>query len=405
MHTPLMGSGHDLWYNISGIPLKPPRSLVFGSPALATPEINEVIRTLKSGWIGTGPRAERFEKDFVKFKGGHHAVAVSSCSAALHLSLLASGIGPSDEVITSALTYCATVNAVIHAGATPVLVDVDPYTMNLDPARVEAALTRKTKVILPVHFAGRPCDMEALTRLARSRGLGLIEDCAHATEAMYKGRPTGTFGDFGCFSFYANKNVVTGEGGMILARRRKDAERVRILALQGIDRDAWRRQRAANRHYRVIAAGFKYNMPDLLAAIGIHQLRRIKASWSRRQGIWRRYNEGLRDLPLGLPIDPLPQTRHAYHLYTVLIDKKRSGIHRDGFRERLRARGIDTGVHYLSIPEHPYYRKKFGWKPEDFPHARRIGRQTVSLPLSPSMNDADVDSVITATRSAFAWRS
>jgi dTDP-4-amino-4,6-dideoxygalactose transaminase len=385
-------------------PVRPPgQFLVFGAPALEEAEIAEVVASLRSGWLGTGPKVERFERDFERYQGGGHAVAVSSCTAALHLSLLASGIGPGDEVITTPLTFCATVNAIIHAGATPVLADVDPRSMNLDPERVQEKITPRTRALVPVHFAGRACAMDRLMEIAARRGLQVIEDCAHAIETRWGGRPAGSFGDFGCFSFYVTKNVVTGEGGMVLARNEVGADRIKRLALHGMSRDAWKRfSDEGYKHYYVMEAGFKYNMMDLQAALGIHQLARVEQSWRRREQIWRRYDQAFAGLPVGLPAPPEPDTRHALHLYTLRIDKERCGVSRDAFLEAMTRQNIGVGVHYLSIPEHPYYRETFGWKPEDTPQAARIGRQTVSIPLSAGLADRDVEDVITAVRRCLA---
>ena len=377
------------------------RFLVFGSPAVEEPEIAEVVATLRSGWVGTGPRVAQFERQFAEYKGVQHVAAVNSCTAALHLALLASGVGPGDEVITTALTFCATVNAIIHAGATPVLADVDPVTMNLDVADVERKITPRTRALLPVHFGGRLCDMDALCALAAHKGLKLIEDCAHAIESEHGGRKAGTFGDFGCFSFYVTKNVVTGEGGMVVAKREEDIARIKVLALHGMSKDAWKRfSDEGYRHYQVVEAGFKYNMMDLQAAIGIHQLARVERYWLRREAIWRRYDEAFEDLPVGRPAAPRDGTRHAYHLYTILVDEERAGTGRDPFLDAMTYNNIGVGVHYLSIPEHPYYQRKFGWRPEHYPEAMRIGRQTVSLPLSPKLTDGDVADVIAAVRVA-----
>jgi dTDP-4-amino-4,6-dideoxygalactose transaminase len=377
--------------------------LVFGSPKIEQPEIEEVIACMESGWLGTGPRVARFEEDFKIYKDARHAVAVNSCTAALHLSLLAAGLRSGDEVITTPLTFCATVNAILHSGAIPVLADVDSRTMNIDPSRVESAITSKTRAVLPVHFAGRPCEMDPLCDLVKRHGLKLIEDCAHAIESEYKGRKTGTFGDFGCFSFYVTKNIVTGEGGMVLTRDEEDSIRLKVLALHGMSKDAWKRfGDEGYKHYRVIECGFKYNMMDLQAAIGIHQLQRIERYWQRRREIWQRYNEAFAGLPIELPADPAPETRHSYHLYTILVDEGRTGIGRDAFLDAMTSRNIGVGVHYLSIPEHPYYRHSFGWKPEDYPNAMRIGRQTASLPISAKLSDRDVDDVIGAVVRIFS---
>jgi dTDP-4-amino-4,6-dideoxygalactose transaminase len=373
--------------------------LIFGAPAIEDAEIQEVVATMKTGWLGTGPKVMRFENEFKAYKGSEHAVAVNSCTAALHLSILAAGLKPGDEVITTPMTFCATVNAIVHAGATPVLVDVDPVTMNIDPERVEAKITSKTKAILPVHFAGRPCDMDALCEIARRHNLKLIEDCAHAIETEYKGRKAGTFGDFGCFSFYVTKNITTGEGGMILTPSQADASRLKTLALHGMSKDAWKRfGDDGYKHYQVVEVGFKYNMMDLQAAIGIHQMERVAPYWQRREEIWQRYNEAFANLPVVLPAEPEPDTIHGYHLYTILIDEAKTGISRDAFLNAMNGENIGLGVHYMSIPEHPFYQQKFGWQPEDYPNATCIGRQTVSLPLSAKLTDADVEDVIAAVK-------
>lgn len=382
------------------------RFLVFGAPAIEDADIEALVATMRSGWLGTGPQTARFEAEIARYKQSPHAVAVNSCTAALHLSLLASGIGPGDEVITTPMTFCATVNAIIHAGATPVLADVDPVSMNIDPRAVEEALTERTAALLPVHFAGRPCDMDALVKISSSRGLRLIEDCAHAIETQYRGRPVGTFGDFGCLSFYVTKNIITGEGGMVLARNQADAERIKVLGLHGMSKDAWKRfSDEGYRHYEVVTAGFKYNMMDLQAAIGLRQLERIDRYWLRRREIWSRYDEAFADLPLTLPASPEADTRHGYHLYTVLIDPERTnGISRDEFLAAMTRNNIGVGVHYRSIPEHPFYQERFGWRPESFPNAMRIGRQTVSLPLSAKLSVDDVEDVIRAVRGILGGR-
>ena len=371
--------------------------LVFGSPLIEEDEISEVVSTLRSSWIGTGPKVARFEEDFKRYKNASHAVAVNSCTAALHLSLLAAGLDEGDEVITTALTFCSTINAIIHAKAKPVLVDVEADSMNIDPDRIREAITSRTKAILPVHFAGRPCRMDVICSIADEHNLQLIEDAAHAIEAEYKGKKMGTFGDFGCFSFYATKNITTGEGGMVLAKREEDAAKIKILALHGMSKDAWKRfGDEGYKHYFVTDCGFKYNMMDIQAAIGIHQLKRIDSYWLRRQTIWNRYNESLTDLPITLPSAPESDTRHSYHLYTILIDEKKAGISRDQMLDAMTQENIGVGVHYLSVPEHPYYQESFGWKPEDYPNAMRIGRQTVSLPISAKLTDKDASDVIKA---------
>lgn len=375
--------------------------LVFGAPQIDEAEIAEVVACLRSGWLGTGPRVAQFERDFAAFRGtqASQVAAVNSCTAALHVSMLAAGLEPGSEVITTPLTFCATVNAILHAGLVPILADVDPATQNIDPAAIEAAITPRTRAILPVHFAGRPCEMDQIMAIAHKHNLVVIEDCAHAVEAEFRGQSLGTFGDFGCFSFYVTKNVVTGEGGMILGRSEDQIARARIIALHGMSKDAWHRfGDKGYKHYQVVECGFKYNMMDLQAAIGLHQLARVDESWRRRVAIWQRYDEAFHPLPITLPAPADGHTRHGRHLYTMMIDKQRCGIERDDFLEAMNAARIGTGVHYLSIPEHPYYQQRFGWHPEQWPNAMKLGRQTVSLPLSPAMSDDDVERVVDAVR-------
>lgn len=373
--------------------------LVFGAPCIQSEEIRSVVQSLRSGWIGTGRKVAQFEEQFRLYKNASYAVAVASCSAALHLSLLALGLQPGDEVITSAMTFCATVNGIIHAGLTPVLADIDPDSNNIDPADVERRITTRTRAIVPVHFAGRACNMEQLCAIADRHGLRMVEDCAHAIETEYHGRPAGTFGDFGCFSFYVTKNVVTAEGGMILAANQVDAARIKTLALHGLNADAWTRfNDTGYRHYDVVDCGFKYNMTDIQAAIGIPQLQRVERNRLRREQIWNRYTEAFADLPVTLPAPPEPRTRHAYHLYTLLIDQEAAGLDRDAFLDAMISRNIGIGVHYRSIPEHGFYRMRFNWNPDEWPVSRSVGRRTVSIPLSAGLSDRDVDDVIHAVQ-------
>jgi dTDP-4-amino-4,6-dideoxygalactose transaminase len=377
--------------------------IVFGAPQIAQAEIDEVVACMQSGWLGTGPRVARLERDFAEFKGVNPArvAAVNSCTAALHVSMVAAQLEPGAEVITTPMTFCATINAIIHAGLTPVLADVDPVTQCIDPRAIQAAITPRTQAIIPVHFAGRPCDMDAIMAIAAKHGLIVIEDCAHAIETEYRGRKAGTFGDFGCFSFYATKNVATGEGGMILARDEQRIARARILALHGMSKDAWHRfSDKGYKHYAVVEAGFKYNMMDLQAAIGIHQLARVEANWQRRLEIWNAYLEAFADLPIDLPAPFEPDTRHALHLFTIGVDRDRCGIDRDQLLMRLHEAGIGTGVHYRSIAEHPYYQERFGWRPEQWPEAMLIGRRTLSIPLSPSLSDGAVNRITSKIRAA-----
>ncbi|PBS11718.1 UDP-4-amino-4,6-dideoxy-N-acetyl-beta-L-altrosamine transaminase [Lysobacteraceae bacterium NML93-0792] len=382
--------------------------ITFGAPQIQEAEISEVEACLRSGWLGTGPRVAQFEKDFALYKGLAHtqAAALNSCTAALHVGMVAANLEPGSEVVTTPLTFCATANAIIHAGLTPVLADVDPVTQCIDPAAIEAAITPRTSAILPVHFAGRPCDMDRIMQIADRHGLMVIEDCAHAIETEYRGRKAGTFGDIGCFSFYSTKNVATGEGGMIISSDDALIARAKVLALHGMSKDAWHRfGDVGYRHYQVVDIGFKYNMMDLQAAIGLHQLERVDANWTRRQHIWQQYMAAFADLPVGLPAPVEQDTRHGYHLFTPLIAPDAEGPTRDDALELMHRHGIGVGVHYLSLPEHPVYQQRFGWRPEQWPNAERIGRQTISLPISPKLVDSDIARVIAAFRSLFQHRA
>jgi dTDP-4-amino-4,6-dideoxygalactose transaminase len=373
--------------------------LVFGSPQLLEPEIDAVVAAMRSSWIGTGPRVKEFEQAFARYTGASHAIAVNSCTAALHLACVAVGVGPGDEVIVPAMTFASTANVVIHAGGTPVFADVDRATMCLDPVDTAAKITPRTKAIVPVHFAGRACDLHALMSLASARGVRLIEDCAHAVETLVDGRHAGTFGDFGAFSFYATKNVVTGEGGMLVTANEEWAQRVQRLALHGLSADAWKRfSDAGFKHYEVMEPGFKYNMMDLQAAIGLPQLERVEANLVRRNDIWSRYDRAFADLPVFLPAPAAPGTRHARHLYTLLLDIDRLKATRDEVQGALHAQRIGTGVHYKALHLHQYYRERYGAQTGSLPNAEWISARTMSLPLSPKLTDSDVEDVIFAVR-------
>jgi len=369
--------------------------LIFGSPLIERPEIDEVLATLESGWVGTGPRVQKFEEMFKKYKGSRFAAALSSCTAALHLSMLAIGAKRGDEVILPAMTFAGTANAVIQTGARPVFVDCQRDTFNIEPEDIKRKITRRTKAIIPVHFAGRPANMDEIMKLARKFSLKVVEDCAHAIEAEYHGRKAGTFGELGCFSFYVTKNITTAEGGMVITDNPRYDEKIKILALQGMTKDAWKRfSDKGYKHYKVVYSGYKYNMTDIQAAIGIHQLPRINKYWKRRQEIWNKYNEAFRGLPVFIPAPVEKGTRHAYHLYTLLLDINRLKISRDAFLDAMAKRNIGTGVHYIALHLHPYYQKKLGYRWGDFPNAEWISERTVSLPISAKLNDRDVRDVI-----------
>lgn len=375
--------------------------LVFGRPFIGEEEIAEVVASMRRGWIGTGPKVAEFERRMAEYKGVRHAVAVNSCTAGLHLSCIGLDIGPGDEVITTAMTFCASVNAIAHSGATPVLADIDPVTHNIDPGDICRRITPRTRAVMPVHYAGRACNMDAITALVREHGLLLIEDCAHAIETEWKGKPAGTMGNCGVLSFYSTKNLVTGEGGMILTNDDAIASRMKNLALHGLSKDAWKRfSDDGYRHYDVVEVGFKYNMMDLQAAMGLHQLDRLPAMAERRLEIWNQYNEAFADLPVALPAPLDSDSRHALHLYTLGIDPGRCGISREEFMDRLHRRNIGTGVHYRSLPSYTAYQRLFGWRDEDYPNASYVGRTTVSLPLSGGLSDEDVRTVIDEVRRA-----
>ena len=356
---------------------------------------------MKSGWLGTGPKVKKFEEMFAEYKNSKFAMALNSCTAALHLSMLAIGIKPGDEVIVPTMTFAATANAVIHAGGRPIFADCQRDTMNIDPEDIKRKITRKTKAIIPVHFAGRPCDMDAIMSIARKNHLKVIEDCAHAIESEYHGKKTGTFGDLGCFSFYVTKNIVTGEGGMVTTNSQKYADDIKVLGLHGMSKDAWKRfSDEGYKHYQIVYAGFKYNMMDLQAAIGIHQLGRVDRYWKKRKQIWDQYNEVFKDLPVFLPTPPEKDTRHAFHLYTLLIDINRSKITRDQFLNEMTKRNIGVGVHYIALHTHPFYRKAYGYKHGDFPNAEWISQRTVSLPISAKLTNGDLRDIIRAVQTS-----
>jgi dTDP-4-amino-4,6-dideoxygalactose transaminase len=379
--------------------------IVFGSPLIGEDEIAEICATLRSGWLGTGPRVRRFEQMFREYVGAKHAVAVSSCTAALHLSLLVSGVGHGDEVITTPMTFCATANAILHAGARPVFVDVDPETMNLDPAGIEVAITPRTRAIVPVHLAGRPCPMDEIRALATRHGLLVIEDAAHCIEGSYRGRKVGTISPMTCFSFYVTKNMTTGEGGMVTTDNDEFAAKLKMYALHGMSADAWHRfSDKGYKHYQVVFPGFKYNMTDMQASLGLHQLGRLNCQLRRRNEIWERYDESFAHLPVRTPAPAEPDTIHARHLYTLLISPDFCGKERDNVLQELHARGIGTGVHYTALHLHPYYRETFGYREGMFPHAEEIGAGTLSLPLSAKLSDEDVERVIEAVREALPDR-
>ena len=374
--------------------------LPFARPALGEEEIAEVVDTLRSGWITTGPKVERFTSAFAEYVGGRFAVPVSSATAGLHVALLALGVGPDDEVITTPMTFVATLNTVVHCGAVPVLVDIDAATLNIRVEEIEKKITSKTKAIVPVHYVGQPADMDPILELAGSRGIAVLEDAAHAIGTEYKGRKIGSFPTTSVFSFHPNKNMTTGEGGMVVTDDEEVFERASLLKFHGMDREAWKRfAKSGSPRYDVALPGYKYNMMDIQAALGLHQLPRLESFLRERARLAARYDEKLAGAPgLILPQRVPYPSRHAWHLYTPLVDVDRLTISRDQFMDELKKRNIGTGLHYSAAHEFSYYANRFGWMPESFPEAHFVSDRIVSLPLFPGLADEDQDDAIEAIR-------
>jgi len=374
--------------------------LPFARPSLGEEEIREVVDTLRSGWITTGPKTERFAAAFLEYVGGRYAVPVSSATGGLHAALLALGVGPGDEVITTPLTFVATLNTIVHCGAVPVLVDVDAATLQMRVEAVEPVLTPRTKAIVPVHYVGQPVDLDPLLALAAARGVAVLEDAAHAVGTEYKGRRIGSFPTTSVFSFHPNKNITTGEGGMIVTEDREVFERASLLKFHGMDREAWKRfAKEGSPRYDVALPGFKYNMMDIQAALGLHQLKRLDGFIAERTRLAARYDAAFSDLTgLILPARVPYASRHAWHLYTPLVDVDRLTISRDAFMEELKRRNVGTGLHYTAAHEFSYYASRFGWKADHFPEAHFVSERIVSLPLFPGLSDADQDDVVAAIR-------
>ncbi len=380
--------------------------LVFGRPQIEEEEIKEVVDSLRSKWIGTGPKVNRFENAVKEYLGCKYAVALNSCTAGLHLSLIVSGIKEGDEVITTPMTFASTANVIEHVGAKPVFADIELPSMNIDPKEIVKKITKKTKAILPVHMAGWPCSMDEIMEIAKKNGLVVIEDAAHAFGAEYKGRKIGTIGDLTAFSFYVTKNLTTGEGGMVTTSNREYSDLIKIYALHGMSQDAWRRYSdPVFKHYLITVPGYKYNMMDIQAAIGIHQLKRFDENQKKRAKIWKLYNESFSDLPITTPSEPESDVKHAYHLYTILIDREKVHADREEILRALRAENIGVGVHFIALHLHPYYKKKYNLRRGDFPNAEYISDRTVSLPFSAELSDSDVQDVIEAVRKVILYYS
>jgi len=371
----------------------------FHLPSIEDDEINEVIDTLKSGWITTGPKTKLFEKQFRDYIGSRHAIAVNSCTAGLHLGLVAAGIGRGDEVITTPYTFAATGEVIIQVGARPVFVDVEKDSLNIDPESIKNAITSKTKAIIPVHFAGMPCRMNEILKIAHEHNLIVIEDAAHALAAEYNGTKIGNFSDLTVFSFYATKNITTGEGGMVTTNDPKLAEKIRLLSLHGMSRDAWKRYTAEGSwYYEVVDSGYKYNMTDIQAAIGLHQLNKVVRFQQAREKFVQNYDEGFKDMPeIKIPYrDHI--SKHAWHLYVIKLDLDLLDINRSDFIKLLTAHNIGTSVHFIPLHLHPFYRDNFIFN-GGFPNAEYAYERVISLPLYPNMSTEDVQYVIDSVKS------
>ncbi|MDH3520104.1 MAG: aminotransferase class I/II-fold pyridoxal phosphate-dependent enzyme [Myxococcales bacterium] len=374
--------------------------LPFSKPSIGEDEIREVVEVLRSGWITSGPRVKRFEADFAQYVGAQHAVSVTSCTAGLHLALLAHGIGPGDEVVTTAMTWPATVNMIELLGAKPVFAEIDRGTLEITPESVEAVLTEATRAILPVHFAGQAVDLDALAKIATRDDLVLIEDAAHAVGTEYKGRRIGSDGRTTCFSFHPIKNITTGEGGMVTTDDSALAERLRLLRFHGVNRDAWSRYaKMETVRDETLMPGFKYNLTDLQAALGIHQLARLDGFIERRAELASLYLETLADIDV-VSTRTLAEgtTRHAWHLFVVTLELEKLRCDRDRFVELLGERGIGTGLHFTAVHLHRHYRERYGFEPGDLPETEWASDRVISLPLFPDMREADVARVCEALR-------
>lgn len=381
--------------------------LSFSLPLIGPEEIDEVVEALKSGWLTSGPRTKQFEHDFRSTVGAPAALALNSCTAGLHVALKVLTIGPGDEVITTPMTFAASVNVIEHVGATPVLVDVEPDTLNLQPDAVEQAITPHTKAIIAVHYAGHPAELNALRSIAEQYNLHLIEDAAHAVGASFDGQPIGSGNNLTAFSFYATKNLTTGEGGMLTGPPEL-LDQARVISLHGMNREAWSRYSAGGKWaYDIVEPGFKYNMTDLQAALGLAQLRRFDRMQARRQEIVQQYNKAFQSQPAFLTPVTRAHVTNAWHLYVLRLRTTELSIDRNRFIDEMTARNIGTSVHFIPIHMHSFYRNKYNYRPYDFPVAHNAFQSMLSLPLSPSMSDQDVADVIDAVldiRSKFARR-
>ena len=365
--------------------------ITFGKPSLYPGELKEITNTLKSGWLGTGPKSYKFEKNFSNYTNSKYSLALNSCTAAIFLTLKHLGLKKGDQVITTPLTFCSTVSSILHVGATPVLADINQETLNIDPQEIEKNITTKTKALIIVHFAGKICDMQSIRKICNKYNLFLIEDCAHAIETKLDNKNAGTFGDFGCFSFYVTKNLSTGEGGMIISKKKKAIQELRTLSLHGMDRDAWKRYgKSGFKHYDIVKAGFKFNMSDIHASIGIHQLNNIEKAWKKRELIWNTYMKAFKNLPVVLPKKIPTNEKHSYHLFSIIV---KSNKVREKLLNYLQKNNIGCGVHYKSINKYKFYKNKIINRKKNL-IADKIGETILSIPIYESLRKNEIKFIV-----------
>tara|TARA_B100000989_G_scaffold37638_1_gene23882 strand:- start:369 stop:1532 length:1164 start_codon:yes stop_codon:yes gene_type:complete len=365
--------------------------ITFGKPCYGKDDIKLVNQVLKSRWIGTGKKTFEFEENFSKYKNIKYSLGLNSCTAALHLSLISLNIKKGDEIITTPLTFCSTVNTIMHVGGTPVLADINKNTLNIDPENILKKVTKKTKAIIIVHFAGLSCDMDKIMKISKKYSIKIIEDCAHAIETQFKKKHAGTFGETGCFSFYSTKNITTSEGGMLITKNKKIADRVKNLRLHGLSRDAWKRYSNIGKYksYDIFEPGFKYNLTNLNAALGTNQLKKINIFWKKRKRIWEFYNKNLKNLPLNLPPRIPKHYKHAYHLYTIVLDTEKTKRTRKEIINFLQKNKIGIGIHYNSIQSFKYYKKKIKFNYHDLKISNIICKNIFSIPIYPDLKKSD----------------
>ncbi len=375
----------------------------FGKPYLGSAELKSVKKVIDSAWLGTGEITNQFEKKFTKYKKTKFAVSLNSCTAALHLSILSLNLKKNDEIITTPMTFASTINSIILAGAKPILADIESDSYNIDPNQIIKKINKKTKAILIVHFAGLPCDMNKIVSISKKYNIKIIEDCAHAIEAKFEKKNVGNFGFSGCYSFYSNKNITTGEGGMLTCKDKKLADKIRIMRLHGMSRDAWKRympdstpKNLPYQHYDILYTGLKYNMIDLNAALGIQQLKKINLMWKKRQKIFKKYFEELKKYPITLQQTSKYNYKHAYHLFLFVFDHKKYKIKnvRDKFLQFLNNKNIGGGVHYRSVTSMTNFKNLFKWNKNTCPISVKVGENIVSLPLYPGLTKKEQNYII-----------